>query len=137
MGRFALSAALTRTVARASILRCGGTGSGHQADDRQFPVGLVLETGEAVRGGGDLLPRLRALSSVKLFGGHRDRAAVDLDMDFVGVGGDVLVVAEWNPQARQVIDRTWLFRPSALALGNGTPKSGLNALSEALAPCDR
>jgi hypothetical protein len=39
----------------------------------------LLEAGEPVRGGGDLLPGFRALGSAELLGGHRDRAAVDLD----------------------------------------------------------
>ncbi len=33
------------------FLRCLPAGPGHQADDRQFPVGLVLVLGEMERGG--------------------------------------------------------------------------------------
>ena len=43
------------------VCESSSTGSGHQADDWQFAVGLLLVLREAGRGGGDLLPRLLAL----------------------------------------------------------------------------
>jgi hypothetical protein len=49
--------------------RCSA-GSGEQADARQFSVGLLLVFRESGHGSGDLPPRLLALSSVKLLGGH-------------------------------------------------------------------
>jgi hypothetical protein len=44
-------------------------GSGHQADDRQFPVGLLLILSETGRGGDDLLPGFCARLSVELLSG--------------------------------------------------------------------
>src|SRR5580704_13020012 len=71
--------------------RSRGAGSGHQADDRQFPVALALVPAEPGRGRGDLLPGILALRSVELLGRHRHLPAFDLDLDLVGMGGDVVV----------------------------------------------
>jgi len=43
------------------------------------------------RGGGNLLPGLRALRTVELLGDHRHLAALDLDLDLVGMGRNVVV----------------------------------------------
>ena len=76
---------------RALFVRRLRAGSGHQPDDRQFPVGLLLVLGEAGRGGGDLLPGCCALRPVELLGDHRHLPALDLDLDLAGMGGDVVV----------------------------------------------
>ena len=95
---------------------CLGTGSGREADDRQFPVGLLLVLRETGRGGGDLLPCLVTLRPVQLFGHNGDLAAVQLDLDLVGMGGDgfeklrisgVMPSATGQPTATSVFAVTW------------------------------
>ena len=75
----------------------GLAGSGYEADDRQHAVSLLLVLCEAGRGGGDLLPRLITPRPVQLFGRNGDRAAVHLDLDLIGMRGDV-VVPRWIPR---------------------------------------
>jgi hypothetical protein len=72
------------SVRTVEVMRPNSAGSGDQADDRQFAVGLLLVLREAGYGGGDLLPRLVAFRSVELFGGDDYLAAGHLDLDLVG-----------------------------------------------------
>ena len=65
-----------------TVSRGGGlTKLRHEADDRQYAVGLLLIPCEAGRGGDDLLPRPVTLRPVELFGRYADRTALHLDLD--------------------------------------------------------
>jgi len=92
----------------------------------QFAVGLALVGREAGRSGGDLPPCLLPLGSVQLLGGHRDRAAAQLDFHLIGMRGDVVIPGRVprRPGRRH--------HDQPAAIGAGKPAHRIGALCPAL-----